>query len=465
MSKYEPLVGLLRSCSEDELTLFFSEIDDLVGGLPRSARTYPAWWANSRTDDTHTWAHLWVSAGWEVRALDLDEERVTFSRASVGPIPPSFWWVNHKQTHRVELSDGYIWSPRNKRNGARNQAYSNLTLVRPGDVVISYADTLIKAIGVATAAYSDSPKPGDYGIAGDAWDNVGWRVPVDWSLLQEPLKPKDHIAQIAPLLPQKHSPLQKAGDGNQGVYLASISSSLGKLILQLAGRGTPGLSQLLQNSSARKSKTALRLPVEELRKITALDIWNAVQDLLAGEVVPGFGASTDYDLIAGEGIRLPPKAVFGLAATRALGFDVEPKHFTAGLETPCFEALQEAGFLIVPKDSEAPPAEPTVSYEDQLWSEGRPRLVTHLRRERAPGLSRAKREAFRLANGRLYCERCGMDPVEKYGSPLGEACIEVHHNNVHVSDMKDGQLTGLDDLQCLCASCHRVVHRELKAST
>ena len=28
----------------------------------------------------------------------------------------------------------------------------------------------------------------------------------------------------------------------------------------------------------------------------------------------------------------------------------------------------------------------------------------------------------------LYCEECGLKPDSVYGSDLGDACIEVHHN-------------------------------------
>lgn len=52
------------------------------------------------------------------------------------PRPASgFWWVNHKQTFKAETEGGYIWSPKENQNGARNQTYVNLTLVQPGDLV------------------------------------------------------------------------------------------------------------------------------------------------------------------------------------------------------------------------------------------------------------------------------------------------------------------------------------------
>ena len=236
MSKYEPLADFLRADPRSTITLTFQQVDRLVDTLPPSARDHRPWWANSRTNDSHTWAHLWIDAGWECSSVDLERELVTFERHSPYQRPPqSFWWVNHKQTHRVELEGGYIWSPKKKKNGARNQAYVNLTRVRPGDVVVSYADTLIKAIGVATSRYREAAKPGDYGSAGDGWEKIGWKVPIEWTVLEMALRPKDFLGDIRPLLPRKYSPLQDSGDGNQSIYLANISSPLGQLILAKVG--------------------------------------------------------------------------------------------------------------------------------------------------------------------------------------------------------------------------------------
>ncbi|MFK5664415.1 hypothetical protein ACI2OW_00705 [Pseudomonas shirazica] len=103
-----------------------------------------------------------------------------------------------------------------------------------------------------------------------------------------------------------------------------------------------------------------------------------------------------------------------------------------------------------------------VPSDDHSWTEGQPKLVEHLRRERARGAAQAKKDLFRRVHGRLFCERCMMDPVQIYGHEYGEACIEVHHREVRVSAMTADHRTSLSDLQCLCANCHRVVHRELR---
>ncbi|MDT3275900.1 HNH endonuclease [Shewanella sp. SP2S2-4] len=144
-----------------------------------------------------------------------------------------FWWVNHKQTYKQEVEGGYIWSPKTNSNGAKNQTYINLKLIKPGDIVFSYASTLIKAIGTVTEAHSEQPKP-DFGVAGDAWSNVGWKVSIRWEILKQPIRPKAHIDKIKTLLPGKNAPLQTNGNGNQSCYLAAIGEELGNLIFSLA---------------------------------------------------------------------------------------------------------------------------------------------------------------------------------------------------------------------------------------
>lgn len=147
----------------------------------------------------------------------------------------AYWWVNHKQTYKSEIEGGYIWSPKKNADGSKNQTYLNLTLTRPGDFVISYAGSEIRAIGVVASSCREQPKPSAYLKKSDGWATVGWAVPIDWEVLVCPVKPKENITKIAPLLPKKYSPLQSNGNGNQSCYLASISDDLGELIVDLSG--------------------------------------------------------------------------------------------------------------------------------------------------------------------------------------------------------------------------------------
>ncbi|MFJ2324985.1 hypothetical protein [Pseudomonas sp. NPDC087690] len=376
-----------------------------------------------------------------------------------------FWWVNHKQTFKAEFDGGYIWSPKTNKNGARNKTYENLTQVEPGDVVVSYANGRIKAIGIAINNYAEAPKPEEFGAIGASWAATGFLVSINWIALSTSISPKAHIDKILKLLPKKNSPLQSNGNGNQGCYLAAISVALGSVIFGFLD--APDLEAVIATQAlVFVDGTGLagnaRLPAEELRKVTAEYIWKAVQYLLQGVLAEDFGPSIDYDLLVDANARLAPKQVFGLAATEALGFKVMPKHFTAGKGTVCFELLEAAGYKVVPKGEQGETLEIPIDTEDREWAEGQVKLVYHLKRERSPGLSKAKKASFIKKHGRLFCEECGTDPVEAYGD-FGVACIEVHHEAIQVADMGEQHKTTLDQLRCLCANCHRVLHRKLKA--
>ena len=146
-----------------------------------------------------------------------------------------YWWVNQNKTYNHEVGGGYLWSPKKRRNNAKNKFYDNMLEVEPGDIVLSFADTYIKAIGLATSTGYSSPKPKIFGEAGANWSEDGWRVDVEFTFVDKPIRPKDHMQLITPMLPEKYSPLQLNGSGQQVVYLAAISNELGSLLVRLSG--------------------------------------------------------------------------------------------------------------------------------------------------------------------------------------------------------------------------------------
>lgn len=147
----------------------------------------------------------------------------------------NYWWVNQNQTFNHEVGGGYLWSPKSNANGAKNQFYDNMALVEPGDIVFSFAGTFIKAIGIATSSAFTSIKPIAFGSAGSNWNSEGWRVNVEFKRVDSPIRPKEHMQLLGPLLPSKYSPLQQSGDGLQGVYLAAVPSEMASTLLHLLG--------------------------------------------------------------------------------------------------------------------------------------------------------------------------------------------------------------------------------------
>ena len=144
-----------------------------------------------------------------------------------------YWWVNQNQTYEFEVPCGFLWSPKTRANGDRNYSYEIMEVVRPGDLVFSYCETFIKAIGVVQRSAITAPKP-NFRKAGSNWSDEGWYVEVEFSELKDPIKPKTFIDKIRPLLADKYAPLQANGNGNQSIYLTEISSTLGELLVNLS---------------------------------------------------------------------------------------------------------------------------------------------------------------------------------------------------------------------------------------
>jgi len=146
-----------------------------------------------------------------------------------------FWWVNQNQTFRHEFAGGYLWSPKRNANGARNPFYEFMREVSPGDVVLSFVDTKIGAIGTAQSYCYEGPKPQEFGKAGQNWENIGWQIRVRFVDLLNKIRPKDYIDVLRHVLPPRYSPLQPDGNGLQSVYLAEISVPMAEVILGLIG--------------------------------------------------------------------------------------------------------------------------------------------------------------------------------------------------------------------------------------
>jgi hypothetical protein len=146
-----------------------------------------------------------------------------------------YFWVNQNQTYKYEVPGNYMWSPKKNSNGNRNPYYDFMTDVEPGDVVFSYCDTYIKAIGVATKKAESCIKP-DFGNSGlNNWSDDGWFVDVAFQELQGlAFKPALNMDVIAPSLPDRYSPLRSDGLGNQ-FYLTKIPEEMAHTLLSLIG--------------------------------------------------------------------------------------------------------------------------------------------------------------------------------------------------------------------------------------
>ena len=96
-SKYYPLFEHLQHCDQKAVTLTFAEIEALLGrSMPASALKKKNWWSN-RDSPSALQAGAWVNAGYQVEAVDLVQQIVTFQ--------------TFQATYNIQTKDGEIdWS-------------------------------------------------------------------------------------------------------------------------------------------------------------------------------------------------------------------------------------------------------------------------------------------------------------------------------------------------------------------
>lgn len=242
-----------------------------------------------------------------------------------------YWWVNQNQTHRQEVGGGYLWSPKRNANGARNPFYESMREVAPGDLIFSFVDTRIVGIGVAQSYCWESPKPAEFGNAGQNWENVGWRAKVLFTPLANRIRPKDHMEVLRDLLPEKYSPLQPNGNGLQSVYLTELPSSFAEVLLGIIGAEVASILQ-----SALKVK-----PVPS----DGLDIWERKleQQVISDAAVPETERSALVRARIGQGLF---KDRVSKIETRCRVTGVtNPAHLVASHCKPWREPLMQKGSM------------------------------------------------------------------------------------------------------------------------
>ena len=176
-----------------------------------------------------------------------------------------YWWVNHKQTFKHEIAGGFLWSPKFKSNGDRNYFYDTMADAEVGDIVLSYANGKVSYFGVVVEEASTAHKPSEFGAAGDVWDNDGWFLPISWQKISPSIQPKLIWDEIQHLFPQKYSPLNGQGGGNQGCYLAEISEQIFLTLMQYSLEKNPILFSTIQKNLATTS-SALRRQITEVKR-------------------------------------------------------------------------------------------------------------------------------------------------------------------------------------------------------
>jgi len=130
----------------------------------------------------------------------------------------AYWWVSQNRTYKEERAGGYLWAPKSGAGGVVFQHWLNMTLVKPGDIIFSYAEQSLGAVGVASSSAYDAPQPVEFE---GQWKEDGRRVDVTYQPIRPAINISTFVDELVLVLPTIHSPLTKAKTGVQG-YLFAI---------------------------------------------------------------------------------------------------------------------------------------------------------------------------------------------------------------------------------------------------
>ena len=150
----------------------------------------------------------------------------------------------------MERQGKYLWSPQKNKKGSEVWHWNTMLEVRPGDIVFNNFKSKIPSYCIAKSKAYESVKPNEF--AHDDWNEIGWKVDVEYFDLNQPLVIKEHLDSLMDLFPKKHSPYSISAKKANQIYLASLSDELGRALCEIANisfeefepeAGIPGLNK------------------------------------------------------------------------------------------------------------------------------------------------------------------------------------------------------------------------------
>jgi putative restriction endonuclease len=199
----------------------------------------------------------------------------------------AYWWVAQSKTWKQERAGGYMWAPNRNKVGITPHHWATMNEVQAGDIVFSFVEGRIVAVGVASSAAYASRRPADFRDT-SVWKQDGKRVDIVYEDVKPPLPLSSILTELRPLLPVKYSPVNAKGTGNEG-YLFGLPPRAGRLLLEHtrgdAGRGgtdlvEEALTRTVGDQTEREAVVKSRIGQGRYRQ-ALLSLWGscAVTDL------------------------------------------------------------------------------------------------------------------------------------------------------------------------------------------
>jgi hypothetical protein len=100
------------------------------------------------------------------------------------------WWVNQGDAYVWSRDHELLWAPKVNNAGRPEAHWTRLSAAGVGDVVLHYTGGSIRAVGTVLAPSASEPRPSGF-PSQHSWNNDGWRLPVRYRELDEPVALRD----------------------------------------------------------------------------------------------------------------------------------------------------------------------------------------------------------------------------------------------------------------------------------
>lgn len=252
-----------------------------------------------------------------------------------------FWITQRPQSQKKELQNGWVSArPAKKYNHYREM----VKIIKEGDLIFFCSRGVISHVGFALASpISETDEKGEV-----------WRVKIKSHQLEMPIEISNHSEYLLEKRVEKYSPITYLGTAHQG-YCSEISEVIAWFLLSRAGvyYKNNRIVELEKAVGYREAKSVsyrisnLNVLMSSLERNDVLETLDKFGELKYSDYK--FQKSTTYDLQY-NGNLYPPKVIFGVSAIAVINRVLFADEFTGGVNSPCFNILNNLDFSIVEKN-------------------------------------------------------------------------------------------------------------------
>lgn len=128
----------------------------------------------------------------------------------------NIWWVNQGSTIQAARKEGIIWAPQRDKRGSTLYHWENLREVKPGDIILHYANGALQFVSQVTQPFIEMEQPESFG--GEWRGKQGYLVRTEYYPLAPVIKLQTFNQQLLKVQPEQ-GPLDVRGVAKQAYLL------------------------------------------------------------------------------------------------------------------------------------------------------------------------------------------------------------------------------------------------------